>query len=41
MKEINKYSKNPIITKDKVPFQVNSIFNAGAVRINEQIFITL
>jgi predicted GH43/DUF377 family glycosyl hydrolase len=34
MKEINKYGKNPILTKDDVPFKVNSIFNAGAVRID-------
>lgn len=32
--EINKYDKNPIITKDNVPFRVNSIFNPGAVRFN-------
>ena len=34
MKKISKYSNNPILTKDNVPFQVNSIFNAGAVRID-------
>lgn len=34
MKKISKYTNNPILTKDNVPFQVNSIFNAGAVRIN-------
>ena len=34
MKKINKYNNNPILTKDNVPFQVNSIFNAGAVRID-------
>lgn len=32
--EINKYDKNPIITKDNVPFRVNSIFNPGAVKFN-------
>ncbi|MEO8231363.1 MAG: glycoside hydrolase family 130 protein [Ignavibacteriota bacterium] len=31
---INKYSKNPIITKNDVPFKVNSIFNPGAVKYN-------
>jgi predicted GH43/DUF377 family glycosyl hydrolase len=30
--EINKYNKNPILTKDNVPFKVNSIFNPGAVK---------
>ena len=33
MNEIKKYDKNPILTKDNVPFKVNSIFNAGAVKI--------
>jgi len=32
MNEIKKYKKNPIITKDDVPFKVNSIFNPGAVK---------
>ena len=31
---INKYPKNPIITKNDVPFKVNSIFNPGAVKYN-------
>ena len=39
MKEINKYSKNPILTKDNVPFHVNSIFNAGAVRIDDKYLL--
>lgn len=30
--EIMRYGKNPILTKDDVPFQVNSIFNPGAVK---------
>ena len=30
--EINRYSKNPILTKADVPFKVNSIFNPGAVK---------
>ncbi len=29
---INRYFKNPILTKDDVPFTVNSIFNPGAVK---------
>ena len=32
--EISKYSKNPILTKANVPFNVNSIFNPGAVKYN-------
>jgi predicted GH43/DUF377 family glycosyl hydrolase len=30
--EIMKYSKNPILTKEDVPFKINSIFNPGAVK---------
>lgn len=36
---ITKYSKNPIITKDNVPFKVNSIFNPGAVKINNKYLL--
>ncbi len=32
--EIIKYTKNPILTKENVPFKVNSIFNPGAVKYN-------
>ena len=32
---INRYDKNPVLTKDDVPFRVNSIFNAGAVKYND------
>lgn len=32
--EINRYSKNPILTKENVLFKVNSIFNPGAVKYN-------
>ena len=32
--KISRYGKNPILTKDDVPFKVNSIFNAGAVKHN-------
>jgi len=31
---ITRYKKNPILTKEDVPFRVNSIFNAGAVKHN-------
>lgn len=30
--EVIKYNRNPIITKNDVPFKVNSIFNPGAVK---------
>ncbi len=32
--KISRYGKNPILTKEDVPFKVNSIFNAGAVKFN-------
>ncbi len=32
--KICRYSKNPILTKEDVPFKVNSIFNPGAVKFN-------
>lgn len=31
---VNRYGSNPLITKDNVKFNVNSIFNAGAVKFN-------
>ncbi len=31
---ITRFKSNPILTKDNVPFKVNSIFNAGAVKFN-------
>ncbi len=34
-----KYSKNPIITKEQVPFPVNSIFNAGAVKYKNEYLL--
>jgi predicted GH43/DUF377 family glycosyl hydrolase len=37
--EIKKYSKNPILTKEAVPFKVNSIFNPGAVKHGEKYFL--
>jgi len=32
--EITRYKSNPVLTKEDVPFNVNSIFNAGAVKYN-------
>ncbi|MBI1938428.1 MAG: glycoside hydrolase family 130 protein [Ignavibacteriales bacterium] len=37
--EIVKYSKNPIITKEDVPFKVNSIFNPGAVKFQNKYLL--
>lgn len=34
-----KYSKNPVITKEQVPFPVNSIFNAGAVKYKNEYLL--
>ncbi|MCX6173133.1 MAG: glycoside hydrolase family 130 protein [Ignavibacteriales bacterium] len=36
---IEKYSKNPILTKDMVPFNVNSIFNPGAVKYGDKYLL--
>jgi len=37
--EIMKYSKNPILIKENVPFKINSIFNAGAVKFNNKYLL--
>ena len=37
--EIIKYSENPILTKESVPFKVNSIFNPGAVKFNDEYLL--
>jgi predicted GH43/DUF377 family glycosyl hydrolase len=39
MNNIIKYEENPILTKDDVPFRVNSIFNAGAVKIKDRYLL--
>ncbi|MGE5679400.1 MAG: glycoside hydrolase family 130 protein [Bacillota bacterium] len=36
---ITKYSSNPILTKENVPFRVNSIFNAGAVKHEDEYIL--
>ena len=36
---INRYENNPILVKEDVPFKVNSIFNPGAVKINDQYLL--
>jgi len=36
---IYKYNNNPILTKDNVPFKVNSIFNPGAVKVNDRYLL--
>ena len=37
--EINKYKSNPILNSADVPFKVNSIFNAGAVKFKDQYLL--
>jgi len=39
MNEIKKYKGNPILTKDDVPFKVNSIFNPGAVKFKDKYLL--
>lgn len=34
MDKLSKYENNPVLTKADVPFRVNSIFNAGAVKVD-------
>jgi len=36
---IQRYRNNPILTKEDVPFKVNSIFNPGAARFNNQYIL--
>ena len=36
---ITKYKNNPIIVKDDVPFEVNSIFNPGAVKVGNDYLL--
>lgn len=37
---VDRYTKNPILTRKNVSFRVNSIFNAGAIKIgNEYILL--
>jgi len=37
--EIERFTKNPILTAEDVPFKVNSIFNAGAVKFNGEYLL--
>jgi predicted GH43/DUF377 family glycosyl hydrolase len=37
--EICRYDKNPILTKEDVPFKVNSIFNPGAIKIKDKYLL--
>ena len=39
MNKIVKFEGNPILTKENVPFRVNSIFNAGAVKIGDRYIL--
>lgn len=36
---ISRYPQNPIITKDDVPFKVNSIFNPGVIKYKDQYLL--
>lgn len=37
--DVKKYSKNPILTKEMVPFKINSIFNPGAVKYKDKYLL--
>ncbi|MDR3609340.1 MAG: glycoside hydrolase family 130 protein [Ignavibacteriaceae bacterium] len=37
--EIEKYLHNPVLTSEDVPFRVNSIFNAGAIKYNNEYLL--
>ncbi len=37
--QIEKYTENPILTFEDVPFKVNSIFNAGAIKFKEEYLL--
>ena len=37
--KIIRYSKNPILTKENVPFRVNSIFNPGVTKFNDKYLL--
>ncbi len=37
--KITRYEQNPILTADQVPFLVNSIFNPGAVKYNNEYIL--
>ena len=37
--QIEKFTKNPILTAEDVPFKLNSIFNAGAVKFNGEYLL--
>ncbi|MDP4175276.1 MAG: glycoside hydrolase family 130 protein [Bacteroidota bacterium] len=36
---ITRYNSNPVLTKENVPFRVNSIFNAGAVKFKDDYLL--
>jgi predicted GH43/DUF377 family glycosyl hydrolase len=37
--KVIRYSKNPILTKEDVPFEVNSIFNPGAIKFGNEYLL--
>jgi predicted GH43/DUF377 family glycosyl hydrolase len=36
---VKKYPGNPVLTRDDVPFNVNSIFNPGAIKIDDEYIL--
>ena len=39
--EIVKFENNPVLTIEDIPFRANSIFNAGAVRFNNEYLLQI
>ena len=39
MSKLERYAKNPILTAEDVPFKVNSIFNAGAIKFQNKYLL--
>jgi predicted GH43/DUF377 family glycosyl hydrolase len=37
--EIQRYTSNPILTKENIPFKVNSVFNPGAIKFAGKYFL--
>ncbi|MBE0478957.1 glycoside hydrolase family 130 protein [Candidatus Aerophobetes bacterium] len=38
---VKRYGKNPIITRDDIPFPCNTVFNAGAIKYQNQYLLLL
>ena len=37
----NRHPHNPIISINDIPYKANSVFNAGAVKVNEKVFLLM